>query len=199
MANILLVDDNDLFCEAIQKLLATKGHNVIAAKSGKFADELQRRTTAIELVISDIKMPDLDGRDLTRRIRARSPIPVILITGFSEIAETLDAFEVGANAFIAKPFQSRELIETIDECLTEKNHPPIRPDSYCSLDIDEFTHGREIKFPIFVRLSPDKYAKIAHSGEDMSPDRIESLKEKGVMFLYLREKDFLEFEAESIR
>lgn len=192
MANILLVDDNDLFREAIQKLLSEKGHTVTASRSGKLADEIQKKNSAIDLVICDIRIPDLDGRDLTRRIRSRSKVPVILITGFGEITETLDAFEIGANAFLAKPFQSKDLFETIDNCLA-KGEALTEPASYCRLSIEDFSNGRQIQYPIFVRLSDDKFVRIAHNGEDISGERIQFLRGKGVNFLYLKTPDFRQY------
>jgi putative nucleotidyltransferase with HDIG domain len=198
MANILLVDDNDLFREAIQKLLTDKGHTVTPARSGKLADAIQRKTASIDLVISDIRMPDLDGRDLTRRIRSRSKVPVILITGFGEIAETLDAYEVGANAFLAKPFQSKDLFETIDNCLSSDRELSSEAESYSRLSIEDFAQGRQIRFPIFVRLSDEKYVRIAHNGEDLSSERIHSLRQKGVNFLYLNAQDFKNFVGQQI-
>lgn len=198
MSHILLVDDNDLFREAIQKLLTERGHTVTACKSGKQADDIQKRTSGIDLVISDIKIPDLDGRDLTRKIRSRSKVPVILITGFGEIAETLDAFEIGANAFLAKPFQSRDLFETIDNCFAVKGESLLEPTSYCRLSIEDFANGRQIKFPIHVRLTDDKYVRIAHNGEDISPDRIQFLRQKGVHFLYLKVQDFRKYVGQQI-
>ncbi len=195
MAKILLVDDNDLFREAVDKLLRSKGHTVTAARDGKSADACLRKNPDIDLIISDIKMPEMDGRELTRLVRARSKIPVILITGFSDIAETLDAHELGANGFLAKPFQSAELLETIEHCLNGKDgsHSTLEPTAYCRLGIEDFSTGRQIKFNIFVRLAENKYVKIAHNGEDISPDRIRFLRQKGVNFLFLRQKDFRKY------
>ena len=87
MNRILLVDDDEIFRKALQKNLENLGFEVNPAQNGKEAVEVLQRTT-FDLVISDIRMPEMDGIELTKYIKANLKLPIILITGFAEILET---------------------------------------------------------------------------------------------------------------
>ncbi len=66
-------------------------------------------------------------------------------------------------------------------------------DDYCKLGIDDFATGRKTKFNIYIRVTDDRFVKVAHQGEDISVDRIRAYKQKGLSFLYLRIEDFRKF------
>ena len=127
------------------------------------------------LVISDIRMPEMDGVELLKSIRSTSQLPVILMTGFAEIMETQTAHSIGANEFIPKPFTSEDMNSAIERCLRPSRNTLQAEAQFCKLAIDDFITGRTIKFNIFVRLSGDKFVKIAHQGEDISMDRVKFL------------------------
>lgn len=192
---ILLVDDDDIFREAIEKTLVSEGYHVVTAINGKRA-LATLSALKFDLVISDIRMPEMDGVELLKNIRSNGSLPVILITGFSEIMETKTAYELGANEFLAKPFKKEELTGAIAKSLGRDPRTPSADTisnngaDYCRLGINDFITGRTIKFNIFVRLLENKFVKIAHKGEDITPERIRYYREKGLTFLYLRREDF---------
>lgn len=195
MSRILLVDDDEMFRDAVKKNLTSEGHDVITAENGKIADDLLQKDSGFHLVISDIRMPLMDGIALTKAIRARSKIPLILVTGFSELLETQEAYRLGANEFLPKPFRREELMEAIDRCLNEipiQEHTEDIAD-FCKLGIDDFVTGRKISFNVFIRITGEKFIKVAHKGEDLSHDRIRFYREKGLSFLYLRVEDFRKY------
>lgn len=195
---ILLVDDDESLRCALQKTLEKIGYDVTPAADGKAGLELFEEAGRFGVVISDIRMPKMDGLELTRRIRALGTTPVILITGFSELLETRAAHELGANEFLPKPFERQDLERAIERCLSCEP-PEGAPDEYCKLAIADFLCGRQILFNIFLRLSDQKYVKIAHKGEDLSIDRIHSYKEKGVHYLYLLRDDFRKYLGFSLK
>lgn len=194
-ARILIADDDELFRPVLEKNLARLGFEVVSAVDGEQAFALFEADAGISVVITDIRMPKMDGLELTRKIKERRPVPVVLITGFSEVLETRDAYELGADEFLAKPFDREELAQALERCL---GIAPVREvglseERYCKLGIEDFLSGRQIQFNIFVRLSEDKYVKVAQRGEDLSIERVRLYKTKGVDHLYLRHEDFRKY------
>jgi response regulator RpfG family c-di-GMP phosphodiesterase len=193
MSRILLVDDDDTFRPALQKTLISLGHNVVPANNGEDALSIFSHSD-FDLVISDIRMPKMDGVALTKAIKASKSTPVILITGFAEILETQEAHQLGCDEFLPKPFERDDLVAGIDNCLKKAKSEKTEFDfDYCKLAIEDFTSGRQIQFNVFVRLGDQKYVKIAYTGEDLSPNRVRTYKQKGIHYLYLRKDDFRTF------
>lgn len=193
MATILLIDDDDLFLDAAAKTVEAVGHQVIVANSAQEGIE-KLNSNKIDVLVSDIRMPDINGLRLAQQIKQNHPqVPIVLMTAFSEILETQAAHDIGVTHFITKPFKSDELSRAINSCLGVADDRVKDDQEYCKVAIDDFITGKEIKFNIFVRLSNDKYVKIAHQGEDISVDRIRAYKKSGMQYLFLKEEDFLEY------
>lgn len=116
--HILIVDDDALVRETLQFVLEDGGYAVQATDSG--ADALQiLEQEPIDLVLTDIFMPGMNGFDLLRQIRERAPsIPVILITGYGSIEMARDALKQGASDFITKPYNIQEIPIMIERNLT---------------------------------------------------------------------------------
>jgi DNA-binding NtrC family response regulator len=103
-SRILAVDDDPASRELLRRVLAGVGHEVVTAASAAEALESLARQPA-ELVISDIRMPDLDGVQLLERLLARAPeVPVILVTAFGDVEGAVEAIRRGAFDYLAKPY-----------------------------------------------------------------------------------------------
>ena len=197
---ILLVEDEDVIRNALQRLLEKEGYQVICCTDGKSAEALVA-IDKFSLVISDIHMPGsrVSGVELLSYVKTTQPsLPVVLMTGFATLAETRQAHEMGASGFLAKPFQKEDLLKIVREFSEPEASAPAEPDlteddKYNKLSIDDFISGKHIRFTIFVRLSATKYVKIAHQGEDLDVMRVRLLKEKGIRYLYLLKPDFQEY------
>ncbi len=110
---ILVVDDEEYIRRLISRILDDAGYKVVTAASGKEAlDKLA--DSGINLVLLDIRMPDMDGFQTLESIRKRYTIPVIMVTGVGEVTSVSDALSIGADDYIKKPFQARELIARIE-------------------------------------------------------------------------------------
>lgn len=115
--DVLLADDDDDLREALATGLALAGHTVVEARDGQQAAALIA-SRLFGVVVSDIRMPMLDGRQLLQRVRDIDPeLPVILITGHGDIDQAVDAVRNGAHDFLAKPFASDRLGEAVDRAL----------------------------------------------------------------------------------
>ena len=111
-SNILVVDDSKVARRAAVPVLVSEGHSVIEAGDGREALALLREHPEIELVISDVVMPNLDGFGLCQAIRARpggDQLPIILLTSLEEVAAQSRAVEAGADEFLTKPISAAEL------------------------------------------------------------------------------------------
>ncbi len=117
--NILIVDDSRDLTHVIADFLSMNGYQVHTAHNGHDALECMGKQH-IDIVVSDIHMPGMDGFTLMTEIKSRYPdIPVILITGFSVGDAQKIAFEKGANAFVAKPFRLKDLKQVIESVSTD--------------------------------------------------------------------------------
>lgn len=109
MSNILIVDDEQSYRQLLSLVFESDGHSLRTARNGREALELLK-TEPADVVISDVRMPDMDGIDLLRAVRETLPdIGVVLMTAFASVDTARDAFKLGADDFIQKPFDVEEL------------------------------------------------------------------------------------------
>lgn len=116
--SILIADDNDDLLLLLRLTLESDGYNVIVAKDGRGALNLLDKTHP-ELMLLDVMMPDLDGLEVTRRIRSNaelSDVPVLLVSANHEITEQ-EVDRSGANGIIYKPYLLNSVLERVEESL----------------------------------------------------------------------------------
>jgi two-component system response regulator ChvI len=112
MATIALVDDDRDILALIATTLESEGYNVVAYPDGPAALN-GFKTVQPDLAILDIRMPQMDGVELLRRLRQKSDVPVIFLTGRQEETDELLGLRIGADDFIRKPFSQRVLVERV--------------------------------------------------------------------------------------
>lgn len=114
--NILFVEDSEEILESMSELFAKICKNFYTAKNGKdgleFFKENQHK---IDLIITDINMPLLDGINMAREIRKIKKVPIIISTAFSETQYLIDAFNIGISKYILKPINVYQMIDVIHE------------------------------------------------------------------------------------
>lgn len=110
---ILLVEDDPALREALTVTLEMEGETVVAVENGKAAiEQLFRNDFA--LIISDVRMPEMDGLTLLKKVKARHPaLPMVLMTAYGEIQDAVDAMRAGACDYLVKPFESERLLEYV--------------------------------------------------------------------------------------
>ncbi|BBL78206.1 DNA-binding response regulator [Rubrobacter xylanophilus] len=113
---ILLVDDDAALLEVTSILLVSEGYEVLAAEDGIEALEMLGREEP-DLVVLDIMMPKLSGFEVLKKIRERSDVPVILLTAKSQSVDKVVGLELGADDYITKPFDTKELLARIKAIL----------------------------------------------------------------------------------
>ncbi|MBN2687399.1 MAG: sigma-54-dependent Fis family transcriptional regulator [Deltaproteobacteria bacterium] len=114
---ILIVDDENLLLSSLEKALSGNGYHALTAKNGKGALDLFEKYNP-DLVLLDVKLPDIDGMHLLRKIKELDMHrPVIMMTAYSGIRGAVEAIKLGAYDYIAKPFDIEELKFVIARCL----------------------------------------------------------------------------------
>ncbi len=121
MANLLIVDDEQGMRQLLTLVFGRAGHQVRAAENGKRALEMLRQGAA-DLIISDVKMPDMGGIELLRAVRGFLPdVAVVMMTAFATVDAAREAFKLGADDFIQKPFDVDELKLIVERALEKLN------------------------------------------------------------------------------
>jgi len=118
MADLLIVDDEDKMRNLLSMMLERKGFRVDQAVHGRHAlERLEKRE--YDLVISDIKMPEMDGKALIRAMRKQKILtPVIFITAFATIDSAVEMMQEGASDYVTKPFDESKILLTIERAMT---------------------------------------------------------------------------------
>jgi DNA-binding NtrC family response regulator len=111
--HILVVDDDDLIRRTVEKLLTRQGFDVTLAENGEEAVE-KASTQAFDMVISDVRMPGIDGVETIRRIREYQPnICAIIITGYASEETPVHALKLGVQDYIFKPFDIETFLHSV--------------------------------------------------------------------------------------
>ena len=112
MSRILVVDDDTALAEMIGIVLRTEGFEPVFCADGALAVD-QWREQRPDLVLLDLMLPGMDGIEVCARIREESGVPIIMLTARSDTADVVHGLEVGADDYIVKPFNPKELIARI--------------------------------------------------------------------------------------
>lgn len=123
MAKILLVEDNEMNRDMLSRRLQRQGHDVNVAVNGKEA--LVKVTDALpDLILMDLSLPEMDGWETTRRLKADSStkeIPIIVLTAHALKTDREGAFEAGCDDYDVKPIDFQRLLGKIDALLSKEN------------------------------------------------------------------------------
>jgi DNA-binding response OmpR family regulator len=120
---ILVIDDEPQIIEICEDYLRSNGYTAISALSGLDGIE-KARTEQPDLIVLDIMMPEMDGYEVTKRIRKVNNVPIIMLTARVEETDMLIGLELGADDYITKPFSPRELIARIKTVLRRSSNEP---------------------------------------------------------------------------
>jgi two-component system, OmpR family, response regulator RegX3 len=107
---LLVVEDEETILTPLVEGLQRSGFDVVVARSG---NEALERAPGVDLVLLDLGLPDLDGADVCRELRARGDTPIIVLTARGAEPERVLLFELGADDYVVKPFGLRELVARV--------------------------------------------------------------------------------------
>lgn len=107
--NILLIEDDAVLADGLIHTLSGSGYSVTCAKAGAYAEQLLQAQD-FDLIVLDLGLPDMDGLELLRRLRSRKvPLPIMILTARDGVNDRIDGIEQGADDYMTKPFELREL------------------------------------------------------------------------------------------
>ena len=159
-SHILIVDDDPRVTDLERRILAYEGYSVAIASSGN--DALNRTLEHTpDLIVLDLMLPEIDGLEVTRRLRvAGDNVPILMLTARDAVTDRVEGLETGADDYLVKPFAPEELLARVKALLRrnqEERHEVLR---YVDIELDTGTRvahrgAREIE------LSPTEYELLA--------------------------------------
>ena len=111
-ARILIVDDEPVVTEVVERYLRLEGYEVCLASDGISALDLAREWRP-DLMVLDLMLPAVDGLEVCRQIRKHSRVPIIMLTARGEETDRVVGLELGADDYVVKPFSPRELVARV--------------------------------------------------------------------------------------
>ena len=116
---ILVIDDEPMVCKSCEKIFEDNYDVTITMSGREGLDRLLQED--FDLVIVDLKMPDMDGMELVKIIKQKRPnTEVVIMTGYSTVETAVEGMKLGAAEFISKPFTPDEMLTAVEEVLKEK-------------------------------------------------------------------------------
>ncbi len=158
---VLIVDDDEHIAELIKIYFEKDGFTTVTANNGKKAVELFK-SEAPAIVILDVMMPEMDGWQVCREIRRVSNIPIIMLTAKGETFDKVLGLELGADDYMVKPFEPKELIARVKAVLRRS-------------DIKETSAEKEIVFPNLTINLTNYELKINGNIVEVPPKELELL------------------------
>lgn len=116
MVRILIVDDEEMLVKGLKRSLEAEGFDTDVAYNGTQALE-KNLNNKYDLLILDLMLPEIDGLEVCRRVRQASQVPIIMVTAKGEDVDKIIGLELGADDYLAKPFNTRELVARIKAVL----------------------------------------------------------------------------------
>jgi len=118
--HLLVVEDEDAIAEPLVEGLVAEGFDVTRVATGQAALEAER----VDLVLLDLRLPDIDGFAVCRQLRARSDVPIIMVTAKGEEIDRVVGLELGADDYMVKPFSPKELVARVRAILRRTSAAP---------------------------------------------------------------------------
>lgn len=117
---VLVIDDEPDICAIVEMVLSDAGYDVSVLTKGNEA-LAHVENNGIELVVLDLGLPDVDGLGLTRTLKERTDVSVVILSGRGETTEKIIGLEIGADDYMSKPFEPRELLARVRSVLRQKS------------------------------------------------------------------------------
>lgn len=189
LRSMLIVEDDPLLLDTLVSCVAKSGLVIHSATNG--AEGLQKfMEHSPVIILSDIRMPILDGIEFLKAVRLQNKeVFFILMTGFSEITETYDAYKLGADEFLLKPFDVEELKELLSHSAKPHSLRAVE-DKYEPVPMESFHVGEVLPSNLYLRLTDSKYILIIRKGDVFDIEfRMEKYKSKGVSQFHVKQSD----------
>jgi two-component system KDP operon response regulator KdpE len=157
-ARILLVDDETSIQRALGPLLRSRGYDVDVAGTGAEALTLAAERTP-DLVVLDLGLPDLEGTEVCRRIRAASRVPIVVLSARTAEADKVNALDLGADDYVTKPFGPEELLARVRVALRRvRSETAVEAGQFRAGDLTiDYDRRRAVRGDAEIRLTPKEF------------------------------------------
>ena len=125
---ILIADDEERIVKLVSDFLNASGYDTVCAADGKEAFDIFNADSDIDLAVIDIMMPEIDGWELTREIRKKSNLPIIMLSARAEEFDLLTGFESGIDEYVTKPFSPAVLVKRVEALLKRSSGQALMED-----------------------------------------------------------------------
>jgi DNA-binding response OmpR family regulator len=191
---LLLVDDNPKLCRMVKEYLEPLGYEVSLAHNGPDGLDKALRGT-FHAVILDVMLPGLDGFEVLKRVRAKSTVPVLMLTGRGEAHDRIAGLELGADDYLPKTFSPRELLARLRAVIrrsmvtsVQACHAPQAPIVVGNLTVDPDTRSASFKDQP-LSLTPTEFDLLVSLARDCG-----RVKTREQLLLEVAERDFESFD-----
>jgi len=164
--NILVVDDEQQITRVLKTTLMSQGYGARAASDGYEALQMMKSWPP-DLLITDLRMPKMDGLELCRQVRATSQIPIIVLSVRGEERTKVEALDAGADDYVTKPFSTKELLARVRAALRRsavKEEPPVQTINAGDFHIDLETRSVRVK-DRSVHLTPKEFDLLVYMAQ----------------------------------
>jgi DNA-binding NtrC family response regulator len=160
--NVLIVDDEKTVCNSCKKILTQAGYQVDVASSGEEALN-KVRGNGFDVVITDWRMPKMDGLEVARRVKQEKPeVAVIIITGYPSVENSMEAIRTGVADYVTKPFTPEELSDAMLRALAKGHAVP------ADLVVDRLVEKEAVSTKVEPKAAP-QVAPVAVEEKKMGP------------------------------
>jgi two-component system KDP operon response regulator KdpE len=169
---ILVVDDEPQITRVLRTALSSHGYIIRTAGDGDEALEVMREWTP-DLLITDLAMPNMEGLELCRRVRAKSSIPIVVLSVRGEEKTKIEALDAGADDYVTKPFGPKELLARVRALLRRVGMPPVSRET-TRIEVGDFVVDLETRHVTVrgreVHLSPKEFDLVVYWAQH--PNRV---------------------------
>lgn len=155
----LVIDDEQIVLDSVRRILSAEGFEVDATLKGQEGIRHALMNTC-DIVLTDVRMPDISGKIVLREVkRAKPDLPVVIISGYATVQSAIQCMRLGAAHVLEKPFTPEELIQVVDEALTQTSR--VEPQEQSLIHEDEIRKilNRAARNPQFTRDLIEKDAE----------------------------------------
>lgn len=198
MKSVLIVEDEEGIHDILDFYLENLDLKLSFAKSYTEAKSMID-SHPFDLVLTDVNLhPDGSGIDLLEGIKVQTPeLPCIIMTSFLSALDAKKAYHLGADEFIAKPINQSELRNKVMTFLGTGQDSYKQKDMddglFCEVPISTFISGKTAPFDIYIRISNNKYIKVANKNDSYNYELLKKFEEKGVSFLHTLQREFQQY------
>jgi len=176
MNTILIVDDEPKIIRIARDYLEKNGYRVVTAADGQSALTIARREKP-DLIVLDLMLPDMDGRDVCKILRRESDAPIIMLTALAEEVDQVTGLEIGADDYITKPFSPRALVARV-RALLRRAHGEVKPPAILRTgNLEVNSEKYSVTFnnqPI--KLTPNEFKLlfifVSHTGQTLTREQL---------------------------